>query len=226
MTKNEQMLQLKRRKLGLLIMDARIASRRNIADCAEWLGITNEQYQSYEDGIQSPALPELEALSFLFNIPMRHFWGNQSLSESPDYYSNEKIMDFILTRKQAISTFLKEKRAESDITLDGISEKTGIAIEVLENFENGQGVLPLAELEMLTNALGLKINTLFDTETDIGTLRIKQGEFERFQSLSKEIREFVSQPVNEPYLLVAKRLSNIPTDELRNIAESLLEITL
>jgi hypothetical protein len=49
--------------------------------------------------------------------------------------------------------------------------------------------------------------------------------FEHFKTLSPELRAFVVNPVNEPYLRLAQRLSQMPAEQLRSIAAGLLEIT-
>jgi hypothetical protein len=43
--------------------------------------------------------------------------------------------------------------------------------------------------------------------------------------LPNETQEFVIQPINQPYLKIAQRLSEMSVEELRSVAESLLEIT-
>ena len=47
-----------------------------------------------------------------------------------------------------------------------------------------------------------------------------------FSKLSPELRGFLSKPVNEPYLRIAKQLSELQVEKLRTVAEGLLEITL
>jgi len=44
--------------------------------------------------------------------------------------------------------------------------------------------------------------------------------------LSPEMRSFVCSPVNQPYLELARNLSQLSADRLRAVAEALLDITL
>jgi hypothetical protein len=44
--------------------------------------------------------------------------------------------------------------------------------------------------------------------------------------LPVELQDFVSKPINRPYLEIAHRLSEMPADQLRAVAEGLLAITL
>ncbi|NIP32622.1 MAG: hypothetical protein GWN00_13130, partial [Aliifodinibius sp.] len=49
---------------------------------------------------------------------------------------------------------------------------------------------------------------------------------DEFQNLPEELQEFIAKPVNQPYLELAKKLSELSADRLRGIAEGILEITL
>jgi aminopeptidase-like protein len=46
-----------------------------------------------------------------------------------------------------------------------------------------------------------------------------------FLKLPADLRQFVSQPVNIPYLELARKLSTMSKDRLRSVAEGLLDIT-
>jgi len=53
-----------------------------------------------------------------------------------------------------------------------------------------------------------------------------QKGIQQFLELPHELQDFVCQPVNRPYLELALKLSSMPTDKLRSVAEGLLDITL
>jgi predicted NodU family carbamoyl transferase len=48
---------------------------------------------------------------------------------------------------------------------------------------------------------------------------------DQIASLPEEIQQFISQPVNRPYMELAMKLSKLSADKLRAVAEGLLEIT-
>jgi transcriptional regulator with XRE-family HTH domain len=79
MNNQRQLLQIRKKKLGVLIFDARHASRRTVEECAEALGLRAEEYQSIENAEKPPTLPQLELLSLFLNIPMITF-GASNLS--------------------------------------------------------------------------------------------------------------------------------------------------
>ena len=49
---------LRSRKLGVLIRDARLARRKTILECARISGVTAGIFRAWEEGRRSPSLPE------------------------------------------------------------------------------------------------------------------------------------------------------------------------
>lgn len=82
MNNQRQILQIRNKKLGLLIFDARKALRRTTDECAEAIGVSTEQFQAFEQGASAPSLPQLELLALFLNVPLEHFWGRHALSET------------------------------------------------------------------------------------------------------------------------------------------------
>ena len=66
---------LRAKKLGTLIRDARLATRRSVKECAEAIKVTAGVFKAYEEGRKSPSLPELETLVDLGG----HTGGNRLL---------------------------------------------------------------------------------------------------------------------------------------------------
>jgi transcriptional regulator with XRE-family HTH domain len=57
-------------------------------------------------------------------------------------------------------------------------------------------------------------------------IQIPESILEDFPGISDELRDFITKPVNVPFLELAMKLSRMDAKKLRDIAESLLEITL
>jgi hypothetical protein len=65
-----------------------------------------------------------------------------------------------------------------------------------------------------------------DNRGPIGTWIRQQRALQNFAELTPELQEFLSKPVNRPYLELAHRLSEMNVEKLRAVAEGLLEVTL
>jgi len=72
--------QIQAKKLGVLIKDARLASEKSAEDCAKAMGVTQPEYEAFEQGEKAPSLPELEALGFFLDLPVEHFLDRESIS--------------------------------------------------------------------------------------------------------------------------------------------------
>jgi hypothetical protein len=84
----------------------------------------------------------------------------------------------------------------------------------------------LSELEALAGFLAMPMESFVDKEHNpIGRQLRPRHTLEELDHLPHEIRDFILEPVNVNYLRTALKLSRLPADDLRTIAESLLEIT-
>lgn len=106
-----------------------------------------------------------------------------------------------------------------------MAEKTNIPLELLSQYELGELSIPLPELELIATALDKGIEGFYDQQGLIGKWRNEQAEIDKLKALPNDLRDFVSKPVNLPFLELAMRLSNLDVNKLRLVAEGLLEIT-
>jgi transcriptional regulator with XRE-family HTH domain len=124
-----------------------------------------------------------------------------------------------------IAARIRLTRTNLNLSFAQLSEKSGLSEESLRLYEQGDPSIPLPELEIITNALQFPLKELFDHHGPIGDWRNRQQAFDKFMELEPSLREFICKPVNEPYLNLAYRLSELSVEKLRVVAESLLEIT-
>ena len=225
MNNQRQILQIRNKKMGLLIFDARKSLRRSVEECAEVVGVSPEQFQEFEKGSSAPSLPQLEMLAHYLNLPIEHFWGQQALSEGSASDMPQDIERLIQLRNRMIGTNLHLARNNAGLSYQEIEQKTGIREEQLKEYEQGAAPVSAPELELLSSTLDVPIERFYDQHGPIGKWRAQQGSYQQFSTLPPEIQAFVTQPVNRPYLELAMRLSDLSADKLRAVAEVLLEIT-
>jgi transcriptional regulator with XRE-family HTH domain len=225
MSKNRQLVQIRTKKLGLLIMDARVAQRRSIEDCAQALGVSPEQFQAYEKGLDAPPLPHLELLALYLDIPLEHFWGKKSISMEEVKQVLQDKDRLLNLRNRMIGTNLRLARNTSNFSYKEMNDRTGISEERLRQYEMGEVAIPLPDLELLAQVLDLPIERFYDQHGPIGRWRSQQGSVQKFLDLPPDVQSFVCKPVNRPYLELAIRLSELSAEKLRGVAETLLEIT-
>jgi transcriptional regulator with XRE-family HTH domain len=225
MDSNQQLMEIRTRKLGILINDARQLCRRSISECAVIMGISSQEFELVERGKKAPSLPQIEALACFLDIPLEHFWGNSirnSQSNDKEATRNESLRQI---RDRFLGTQLRMKRLEQNLSVEDVANLTSIPIENLQLYESGKESIPLPALEGLLRGLDLRLEDIFDQNGPVGKWRMEKRYVQQFLQLPPKLQQFVAKPVNIPYLELAIRLNDLSVDKLRNIAEGLLEIT-
>ncbi len=222
---NNAQITIRQKKLGLLIRDARMAERRSVKECANAIGVQVGQFRAYEEGRKAPSLPELEALVFYLKIPIRQFWGSETRSDAA-FTETVDMVKLISLRQRMIGALLRQERNKVNMSIRHLSVETGISQARLKSYELGERAVPLPELEVILTAMGSRIETFFDQSGPVGEWMNSQRAMQKFLELPEEMRDFVCQPVNRPYLELAMKLSELSREKLRSVAEGLLDITL
>jgi transcriptional regulator with XRE-family HTH domain len=216
---------IRSKKLGLLIRDARMTARRSIKECAEAIGITGGIFRAYEEGRKAPSLPELETLVYYLELPIDHFWSKEVKSNTPLPIESLDLTKLLAVRQRKIGALLRQERMNASISIRNLAAETGISGARIKAYELGERPIPLPELEVLVSVLGGRIESFFDRSGPVGQWLTNQEAIQNFLELPEELRDFVSTPVNRPYLELAMKLSSMSRDKLRSVAEDLLDIT-
>jgi transcriptional regulator with XRE-family HTH domain len=222
----EIQVNLRTRKLGVLIKDARLASHKSIPECAEAVGIGVGILRAYEEGRRAPSLPELELLAYYLNLPMSHFWSKDIISDNLSPLATINVPVLIGIRHRMIGAMLRKQRLETGVSLKSLAEQSGIPSSRLKAYEMGESAIPAPILEGLMSILDARIESLFDQTGPIGQWLVQKKVVQEFLQLPPDLQSFVCKPVNRPYIELALSLSGLSTDKLRSVAETLLDITL
>jgi len=225
MSTYQQTIRVRGRKLGILIYDARVSRARTPEKCAKVMNVPVEDYLKIEAGELAPTLPQLELLAFYLDIPLEHFWGNQTMSSLAASEPVVQVRQLVELRQRIIGTRLRMARTALNLSITELANKTFIAGDKIQQYELGQTAIPLPELEILAAELEIRNEDLLDKRGPIGKWRSDKAAVQQFLELPPEIREFIGKPINQPYLELAMRLSDLSVEKLRGVAEGLLEIT-
>ena len=223
---NNAQIIIREKKLGLLIRDARMAERRSIKECADAIGVKPGLFRAYEEGRRSPSLPELETLVYYLKLPITHFWGRETMSESSSPVETLDTAQLIALRQRMIGALLRQERNKINMSIRQLAVDTGIKSSRLNMYELGERPISVPELESILAVMGSRIEVFFDQNGPVGQWMISQRAMQKFLDLPEEIQNFVCQPVNRPYLELAMKLSDMSKEKLRSVAEGLLDITL
>ena len=224
---DENLAILRTKKISLFMRQAREKSAQTVDNCAFWLNINREEYLTMESGTVSPSLPQLESLAYFLNSSFGFLLnGPDKEEEIKSSFSQDVNINFLNLRNHIIAVLLKQHRLEKNITLEQFSQMTSIPVDVLEAYEDGTFPVPVVALENLIDALDVPLDKFFSIAGPLGHPSAANNTASSpLEDLPDEMREFISKPVNRPYLDLALRLSKMEADKLRSIAASLLEIT-
>ncbi|MBN1287005.1 MAG: helix-turn-helix transcriptional regulator [Anaerolineae bacterium] len=215
---------LRQRILGVLIRDARQVNGKSVTECAEALGVSPELFVKWEYGEDSPSLPQIEMLAYLLDVPVSHFWGVETL-EAAQKARQVPQDDFIALRNRIIGALIRRARKEAQLSPEVLANRIGVDEEMLLQYEFGQIEIALPVLLSIASATNVPINFFLEATSRVGSTLELGEDFRRFKQMRPEVRHFVVQPMNQSYLELAMRLSEMSVEELRGIAEGILNIT-
>lgn len=222
----QEMLEVKNRILGVLISDARKAAGRSVSDCASLLGLSDDAYEAFEKGHDGPSLPQLEVLAYVFNVPIEHFWGADTLSaQHREENIKNEVPELLLLRQKVVGVKLRQLRDKAGLSIKDLADKVNMVEGDIAAIENGSKVVPVNELEIITRAINASLRELSDGYGPVGNWLQAKEDFDAFLELPQELRTFLLKPINRSYLDIARRLSEMDVSSLRSVGESILEIT-
>jgi len=164
----DEKVELRNKKLGVLIRDARLSTNHSMKDCAEAMGVTSGFYKSYEEGRRSPSLPELETLAYFLDLPIAQFWSKKVLVDDRKPLEAMDIASLMKIRNKIIGVKLRSLRLETGTSLKSLSEQSGISTPRLTKYEMGENPIPSSVLEGLLELLDRNIDEFVDQDGPIG----------------------------------------------------------
>jgi transcriptional regulator with XRE-family HTH domain len=223
MAENQAMI-LRRKMLGALIRDARQESGKTLREVSQLIGSTSAKFSSFEKGRKSISLPELEVLAYQLDIPLARFMSSGAARTADKPSINPPMV--ITLRQKMVGAMLRAHRQETDLSMKQLATRVGIPTSRIGAYERGERPVPFPVLEDLLQALGHDAAEYLEKEGPVGKWHGDRDSFEVFKALPPDLRKFLGEADNERYLRLAKRMSEISVEKLRNLAESLLDITL
>jgi transcriptional regulator with XRE-family HTH domain len=213
-----------RQELGALMQAVRTKSGKPKRDCAQAMGVSAGVYTAYEEGRRDITLPELEMFAHFCDISVRLFFENTDrLAFDPPAIPPEKLIPL---RQRIIGASLRQVRQDKGRTIKDLAQRLGVSARRVADYELGRLPIPLARLQIAAEELNIPVSYFINEGFGpIGEQELLRSQFDRFGELPEELRRFVVNPSNVSYLRVAQRLADLTTEQLRNLAASILDIT-
>jgi transcriptional regulator with XRE-family HTH domain len=211
---------------GVLVRQARQDAGKTLKECGQVLGLSSSTLSAVEHGKRSISLPELEVLAYYLEISLDQLLNG---SPKPAHTPLEELPggEILTLRHRIVGALLRKARLNRDLTQADLAKRAGVSKSQLSQYELGEKPIPLVELEAMAEILDIPFNHFLDAGIGpVGEQQQLEREWERFAELPPAVRAFVLEPSNLSYVNLAMSLSAVPAERLRNIAASLLDITL
>lgn len=216
---------LRAKMIGVLLRDARMNAERSIEDCAYLLRVAPQDMQAWEFGDAVPSLPQLELLAYYLGVPVSHFWGTDTLEAKVGRHVDIQL-EYLALRNRMVGALLRQAREEAGISVEQLSEVSAISVERINTYELGEGALPMHELTVLASAVKKNLSYFLESSGHVGEWLTIREEWKHFTDLPEDVRQFAANPLNVGFIHIAQLLSEMPTEKLRQVGESVLNITM
>ena len=216
---------LRGKMLGVLIRDARVSASRTVDDCARLLHLDPTVIAAWEYGDDVPSLPQLELLAYYLDIPVSHFWSQKTKQNNePDKTSVQN--EYVALRNRMIGGLLRAAREGENLSIEDLSQTTMIDVAVIRQYEYGETVIPMPQLSVLASGVNRNMDYFLESSSFVGELLQMRAEWQKFMDLDEDVRKFAANQTNLGFIKIAMMFSQLPTPELRQVAEGMLEITM
>lgn len=212
-------LQLK--VLGVLIRMAREKARRTVPDVATRIGVTPARIRQYERGDREITMPELERLALFCETPLSFFL--RSDIEPAEEKIQPPTEAEIRAHRALIGAKLKQARLAAGKTKEQFAKEMGYRTAQIVRYERGLKDLPIKELEKLANALNVSL-TYFIEDRAANKETAALVDLEKLAQMTPEVRDFVLDPTNLPYVRLAMKFRELPKNKVKELGEVLLVV--
>jgi transcriptional regulator with XRE-family HTH domain len=220
-------LSIRNKIVGALVRRARLRSGLTQTQAAAVLGCSAAEFDRHERGEVGLSLPQLEVLAYLFNVPLRALFDEDSvLPGGPSDPDELPLHQILQLRRRIIGVQLRKARESVGLTVAEVAQILDCSPETVVDYELGQKEISLAELELVAAECGLSLSAFSEDDTrPISATELDSRVLARAAELPPEMREFALNPTNDLYLRIGMKLHSLDADTLRQIAEALLDIT-
>jgi transcriptional regulator with XRE-family HTH domain len=211
---------LRTKMVGALIRKSRQESGQSADEAAQAIGLNPSVLTEYESGKRGIPLPDLELLCYHLKVDIEHILANKPSSQEPAQEIKPEVLRSL--RQRIIAAQLRKLRQEKVEEIPVVAEAVGISPEMLEDYERGKEPIPLSELEALCHYYQAPFEHFLAHEGPLAT-KAAEPPAEAALNLPQDLLDFIGQPANLPYLHLAAALRQMPAEELKQFAQSILE---
>jgi transcriptional regulator with XRE-family HTH domain len=215
---------LRTKMIGALIRKTRQDEGKSVEDTAQAIALNPSVLNEYESGQRGIPLPDLELLCQHFEVDIQDILANKAPGKkaSSKKAAQDQKPDVLRSlRQRIIAAQLRKLRQEQVTEIDVVAEAVGLPPETIEPYERGTQPIPLPELEALSSYYEIPFDH-FMVQDKPAPEEPEASPSEPALDLPDDLLAFVRDPKNLPYLRLAVALRQMPEEELRRFAQSIM----
>ncbi|MGD8623123.1 MAG: helix-turn-helix transcriptional regulator [Anaerolineae bacterium] len=221
-----QTIAIRDKIIGVLVRQARLGAGKSQRECAELMGCSPSTFSKYERGKKGLSLPQLEILAYFFEVPIQALLDAEYLDREEEEKNPLPLEQIMQVRQKILGVQFRQCREASGLTQREMADMMGCSTYMVARYESGKADIPLAQLEIAVEQCGRSLGEFLDDQTvPLGKAEEERQMLARLEELPDDVRDFILKPSNSLYLRIALLLSAMKADSLRQIAETLLDIT-
>lgn len=221
---DQQARMLRTKMIGALIRKTRQDEGTSVEDTAQAIALNPSVLDEYESGQRGISLPDLELLCQHFEVDIRDILANKAPGKkaSSKKAAQDQKPDVLRSlRQRIVAAQLRKLRQEQVTEISVVAEGVGLSPESLEPYERGTQPIPLPELEALSSYYKVPFDH-FMVQEEPAPEEPEASPSEPVLELPDDLLAFVRDPENIPYLRLAAAMRQMPDEELRRFARSLI----
>jgi transcriptional regulator with XRE-family HTH domain len=196
----------------------------SLKDCSALLGIPTNKLLNYEKGKFIPSLTELEALSYIYGIPLDALFFPEDFQDLYKIPNSDQLKQLLQIRQHIISTTLQIAHAKAGKTLKEISKETGLKLSKIRHYFSDGNDIPIDDLQKIIKVLDINLDTLLDSESPIGLWQEFQKMKYSYTQLPENAREFMEKKENWDFMNLIEKIKGMDPDKLSSLSESVKEL--
>ena len=221
-----QTMAIRHKIIGILVKRARMKAGKSQQECAQFLDCTPSAYRRYEQGKRGFSLPQLESLAMLFDVPVASLWDDGYQLPEEVTVAPPSLDQIMVLRRKMLAVRLRQVRQAAGLSMREMGKALDCSPYMISKYEQGAREIPLSELELAAERCGQTMAEFLDDEAiPLSPAEQRQRMLDRLDELPPDMQDFILNPTNTLYLRIAMLASNLEADQLRQIAETLLDIT-
>jgi transcriptional regulator with XRE-family HTH domain len=133
-----QEIAIRNRIVGILVKRARLDAGKSQRECAEFLGCSPSMFSNYERGRRSMSLPQLEALAYLFDVPVENLLDDSRTSSENEPEAAMPVEQIMLLRRKMLAVQFRQCRRTSGLSQRKMGQLLGCSASTVSQYERGR----------------------------------------------------------------------------------------